>query len=132
MLKSELKCGFSEWFEWLHLVVFFSCIFLKHFWTSSNLVKLYIFWISFKGFGYDSSLEGESLLMDKNPAWSEKYSHQESSSDLSTTSSEIQLNARGEKYDWLICFILVNKDAGDTKRLWVHCTCNTNFKMLFF
>lgn len=53
--------------------------------------------ISFKGYGDDSSIEEESTLMDKNRRWSEKYSHQGSSSDLST-SSEFQLNSRGEKY----------------------------------
>lgn len=57
----------------------------------------------FKGLEDDSSLEEDSTLKDKNLAWSENYSSQGSTSDLSTTSSELQVNLRGEKKN-LIAF----------------------------
>lgn len=43
----------------------------------------------------DSSLEEECTLRDNNRVWSENYSNQGSTSDISTTSSELQLNLKG-------------------------------------
>lgn len=54
----------------------------------------------------DSSLEDESTLKVQNQAWSETYSNQDSTSDLSTTSSERPLDLRGEHFHSKFLLIL--------------------------